>query len=452
MYLPGPGSRAGTPTAAAPLRRLWPARWLPCALVLTLGWNPLGSAAQSAPPPTDPPALTFDRALALSQERAASLAARGSALSSARFEQTASGRLPDPRLVVGIDNLPVSGPDAYSVSSDFMTMRRIGLMQEMPNAAKRLAQSNLAQARVDREQAMLRAEELAVRRETAVAWLTLYYAERRLAAFAAVEHESRVLQDTIAARVSSSQALPADALMARQDALMLADRRDELGRDIAKSRAALRRWIGDAAAAPLAGDPPVWSASAEHIREQLPHHAELSVFEPMKQMAQAEAQEAQADERGDWGWELVYSKRNPAYGDMVSFQLSFDLPLWSGTNQTPKRHAREQALARVQAEEADLLRRHAAEVDAQLAELDATERARDRLERSGLPLAEQRAALVLASYQSGRGDLAGVLSARRDLAEQRLRALDLRSQSAVLRAQLNYLSDAADQPEPARQP
>ncbi len=427
-------------------------RRLARALVLGLAAGPLFGVAQTAGSPVDSPALTFDRALALSEERAASLAARGSSLSSARFEQTASGQLPDPRLLVGIDNLPVSGPDAYSISRDSMTMRRIGLMQEMPNAAKRLAQGNLAQARVDREQALLRAEALAVRRETAVAWLGLYFAERRMAAFAALEHENQLLQDTIAARVSNSQALPADALMAKQDALLLADRRDELMRDAAKARAMLRRWIGDAAAAPLAGEPPHWSASADHIRAQLPHHAELSVYEPMKQMAQAEAQEAQADTKGDWGWELVYSKRNPTYGDMVSFQLSFDLPLWSGVRQTPKWHAREQELARVEAEEADVRRRHTAEVEGQLAELDAIERARERLERSGLPLAEQRSALMLASYQGGRGDLAGVLSARRDLAEQRLRALDLQAQSATLRAQLNYLSDDGEHREPISQP
>mgnify|MGYP000887145109 CR=1 FL=1 len=41
--------------------------------------------------------------------------------------------------------------------------------------------------------------------------------------------------------------------------------------------------------------------------------------------SQAEVAEADAEKRGDWSWEVAYSRR-PRYDDMVSFQLSFDLP------------------------------------------------------------------------------------------------------------------------------
>lgn len=399
--------------------------------------------------------LSFSAALDLAEQRAAPLRSRHAALEAAQSRQAAAGRLPDPRLTVGVDNLPVSGPDAYTLSRDFMTMRRIGWMQEVPNAARRAAQADVAQALADRERAMLEAERLATRREAALAWLARHYAEQRLAWFAKLEGENRLLQNTLAARVSSGQALPADAVMARQEAVQLADRRDELERDAIKARIALRRWLGEAADAPLLGPPPSWSqaaasvdaaagASADVWRQQfgarIAHHAELAVFEPMKQMAAAEARDAEAEQHGDWGWELAYAKRGSAYGDMLSFQLSFDLPLWRGTRQLPRWRASQKELERVQAEQDEAQRRHAAELDTQLAELDALERTLARLEREGLPLAQRRVELLTASYQSGRADLAAVLAARRDAAEQGLRALDLRSQCAALRAQLNYLS------------
>ncbi|MBZ4110665.1 TolC family protein, partial [Escherichia fergusonii] len=90
--------------------------------------------------------------------------------------------------------------------------------------AKRAAQQAAAQAAAEREQALLRAEQLAVRRQTATAWLAHRYAQRRLEVFDELLRENRVLQDTLAARVAAGSAMPADAVMARQEALELAER------------------------------------------------------------------------------------------------------------------------------------------------------------------------------------------------------------------------------------
>jgi hypothetical protein len=49
----------------------------------------------------------------------------------------AAGQLPDPVLKLGLNNLPIDGPDRYSVTRDFMTMRSVGVMQELTRAEKR---------------------------------------------------------------------------------------------------------------------------------------------------------------------------------------------------------------------------------------------------------------------------------------------------------------------------
>ena len=155
--------------------------------------------------------------------------------------------LPDPRLIVGVDNLPVTGAEKFSLTRDFMTMQRIGLMQEVPNRAKREARAAGAEARVQRERALLAAVQLSVQRDAALAWLGVYFAERRIARLSELERENRVLIETLDARIASGQAMPAERTMARQEALALADRRDDAKRDIAKARAALRRWVGERA-------------------------------------------------------------------------------------------------------------------------------------------------------------------------------------------------------------
>lgn len=382
--------------------------------------------------------LSFDEATRLAHEQAPALQAQRSTLDGAQALLPAAATLPDPRLIVGLDNLPVTGTDRFSTTADFMTMQRIGLMQEVPNTAKREARTAGAQARIERERALLAVTELAVRRDAALAWLAVYFAESRAARLADLERENQLLQDTLDARIASGQALPAERTMARIDALMIADRRDDALRDVERARASLRRWVGARAVEPLEGGPPTLQVSAEQLRAELHRHAEIAPYDAMQAMARAEAREADAEQRGDWGWELVYSRR-PQYGDMMSFQLVFDLPWDRERRQQPQLIAKQREAERIESERADTLRRHGEEIDAQLAELKALDAQHARLERQAVALNSERVALTLASYQAGRGDLGAVLMARREAVETRLRLIDLDAQRAALRVRLNTL-------------
>jgi outer membrane protein TolC len=384
--------------------------------------------------------LTLDEAARLARSRAPTLTAQQNVLAAAQAMRPAAGTLPDPRLTAGIDNFPIAGPDRYRLTGDFMTMQRIGLVQEVPNRAKREARMSAAEARVQREEALLTSAELAVRREVMLAWLAVYFAEQRAGHLATLERENRLLLETVDARIGAGKAMPADRTMARQEALTLADRRDDARRDVGKARAALRRWVAGRADEPLSGEPPVMAVDPDAVRAALHRHAELAPYEAMQAIAQADAREAIAEQRGDWAWEVVYSRRGAQFGDMVSVQFSFDLPWQKDRRQQPQIAARQREIDRIEAEREETLRRHQEEVEGELAQLEALDAQRSRLQQSGLALADERIALTMAAYQSGRGDLAGVLAARREALEARLRLLDLDTQRAALRVRLNTLS------------
>jgi len=55
-----------------------------------------------------------------------------------------AGQLPDLTLKAGVDNLPVTGQQKYTIGQDFMTMRRIGIEQEWVSGDKRRLRSALA--------------------------------------------------------------------------------------------------------------------------------------------------------------------------------------------------------------------------------------------------------------------------------------------------------------------
>ena len=406
------------------------------ALAWVLGLAALAPSAAWAAP--DAPSLSYAEALELARQAAPALRAQQATLAGSTILAPAASALPDPRLSVGVENLPIAGPDRWSTTRDAGTMQRIALMQEMPNRAKRDAREQVAQARIERDRATLAATELAVRREAGLAWLAVHFAEARLSQVAGLQRENRLLQDTLPARVAAGSAMPAELTMARQEALAIADRTDELARDVRKARVELRRWIGERAAAPLQGAAPAMDVNGDALRSSLPHHAELAPYAPMRAMAQAEVAEADAEKRGDWSWEVAYSRR-PRYDDMVSFQLSFDLPWQRDRRQQPQIEAKRREIERIEAEREELLRRHAAETDAMLAELQALDTQAERLRAAGQPLATERVALATAAYQAGRGDLAAVLTARSQVLETQLRAIDLDAQRAALRLRLSTL-------------
>jgi len=415
-----------------------PARQTPRLRRPSRAWACAAAALVFTVLPAQAAGLSFAEAADLARQESPALRALQAARAGSAVARPAAASLPDPRLSVGVENVPVTGPDRYTLTRDSGTMQRLALMQEMPNRAKRDARAQVAQARNELDGLQLAAAELGVRREAMRAWVAVYYAERRLSWLNELEQENALLQRTLPSRIAAGQASPAELTMARQEALAIADRHDELARDLTKARAVLRRLIGTRADEPLLGEPPALAVHADHVRGGLERHTELAPYEAMQAMARAEIGESQAEARGDWSWEVAYSRRQ-SFDDMVSFQLSFDLPVRQGERQGPQIAARRKALERIEAEREDTARQHAQEIEMQLAELRALDAQAERLQGRGLPLANERVALTLASYEAGRGELAAVLAARAGVLELRLRALALDAERADLRVRLNTL-------------
>ena len=384
-------------------------------------------------------ALTFEAALKQAEALAPALLARSRSVEASAALQGAAAELPDPKLSIGIENLPIEGGDQFSVARDSMTMRRIGWMQDVPNADKRRSRADAARALTEREAAMLAVERANVRGETAQAWLARYYAERKLAAFAALETENRLLAKATEARVAHGPVLAADAVLVRQEQAQLADRREEIDRDVARAQAGLRRWVGAEAEGRLEGAPPAFAIDPVDVRSKLDRIVALAPFKPNAEVVAAQAREAEAAKKGDWSWGVSYSKRGSAYSDMVNVQFVFDLPIAQSRRQDPLVQSKLKEVERIEAERADAMRRYAEDVERQLAVIANLERKLDRARSTLLPLIEQRVVLLLASYEAGRTDLAVLLAARRDRAEQTLRQVELEGELHSARARLAFL-------------
>jgi len=72
--------------------------------------------------------LSFDDALQLAEHNAPTLQAQQAQVDAVNSLTISAGELPDPRLSIGIENFPISGPPRFSFTEDDMTMAKIGVM------------------------------------------------------------------------------------------------------------------------------------------------------------------------------------------------------------------------------------------------------------------------------------------------------------------------------------
>jgi len=387
-------------------------------------------------------ALSLDDALALAQQRSQQLVAQGAAVTAAREMSVAAGQLPDPTLKAGVNNLPVDGPDRFSLTRDFMTMRAIGVMQELTRADKRQARA----ARFEREAESAdaaRALALAnLRRDTAMAWLDRHYLERMRALLRSQRDEAALQVEAAEAAYRGARGTQADVFAARSAVAQIDDRILQTELQVATATTRLTRWVGDAAAQPL-GDAPDQStaryADPGELQAGLAHHPELDLMVRQEAMAQADADVARSAKRSDWSVELMYSQRGPAFSNMVS--ITFAVPLqWDQANRQDREVAAKTALVeQMRAQREEATREHQAQTRTWVQQWQSGRSRIAAYDGTLIPLAAERTRAALAAYRGGSGVLASVLEARRMEIEQRMERLRLEMETAGWWAQLQYL-------------
>jgi outer membrane protein TolC len=362
-----------------------------------------------------PPALTLEEATRLATERAPMLEARRAGIGAAQAEAARAGALPDPMLVVGIDNLPVTGPDAGDFGADDMTMKRVGLRQDIPSRAKREARRTLATRSVEEAKALSTAEWLSVQRATALAWIDLWATQRELAGLHMLRDQAALAARLAKARVTGGGESPSDALATEAAVLELDNRIEAAVATHSAAQAGLARWIGDAvvgttSATPDFGALPVSEAqlltNADRLGPLLPAGAQL-------ESAAAAIDVARAEKRPDWSVAASYGQRAGDRSDMLMVEVGIGLPLFARNRQDRGVAAREADYRAALATREDLRRQEIAKIRADIARWNGLKRQVALHESALLPLARDRSQTALAAYRAG-GDVQSWLSAERD--------------------------------------
>ena len=383
-------------------------------------------------------ALTFEEALRLAGTQAPQIKAQAANIASAESSSLSAGQLPDPKLEVGIENLPVSGPEQYSLTQDFMTMRKIGLMQDFPNGEKRKAQAEAAREGVVVAERQMQIERLAAMRGAASAWIERDTVERQLQFADALLEENRLFNAAVRADIAAGNGSLADGIIPRQEAVSIENLRSDLLARREKAVAELERWIGKAGGEPLTGAAPDLPIDRDMLSHALHHHPELEIFDSRDRKLDAEISEAKAEKIPDWGVELAYQERAPQFGNMASFQFTIALPVFPESRQDPRIAAKIAEKEALDAEREATFREHNAMLESDLAEYRRLTDMARRQEETLIPLSEERVRLTMAAWRGGKSGLAEVSSARRERIETKLKAIELEGSRELVAVRLHY--------------
>lgn len=408
-------------------------------LIGTLAFSTLAAFPTNARAAENP--LTLADAQQLAIERSHQLDAQDFAVSAAREMAVAAGQLPDPVLNIGVSNLPISGPNGFSLTNEAMTMRRIGLMQKITRADKRQLRADRFEREADKAFTEKNMATAAIERDTALAWIDRYYAEAMAAVIAEQGEQARLEIESSEGAYRAGRGNQSKIFAARSALAAFDNRSSEAQRRVRNAKTMLARWIGSAADLPLARLPATDSigldpATLDTRLAQLP---EVAVFNMKEEIAATQAKLAQADKKSDWSVELAFQQRGPSYANMVSFGVSIPLQ-WDQKNRQDRELSAKLALVgQARAERDEMLRNTVAKTRNMINDWENNRERHARFERELIPLANARTDATLAAYRGGKASLAEVLLARGNEIDVRIQALQLETDTDRLWAQINFL-------------
>ncbi|MGE8161165.1 TolC family protein [Paraburkholderia sp. NPDC080076] len=417
----------GTPAS----RRAWASS---CAVFLAFGLL-AGRAAHA-----QDAGLTLDEALQIATSRSSSIQAAQASVRGSSDVVVKAGQLPNPTLNLSVQDLPVNGPNAFTIGQDNFTMRGIGIQQEWVSPAKRRLQTTLADRAVERDKSTYLEKVAEVRQQVAMAWLNAIYAKKAVAlSQALVDH----LSQELAVKQASYRGAKGAAIDIAQASLTLGNARDELicaQQDERTALITLSRWTGAGNVLEVGGTPPalqshVSGLSVEQLAQVQPS---LIAARAAISLADADTDVTRSNRSPNWTWGLTYFKSGGKFPDYVSVGVSIPLPIHRGNVEDRDVEQKSEMGTQARLVYEDTERQVVADIQSLTAKLASGRGRLANARQTVLPAAEQKVQLANAAYRSGIGTLSDALDARHTQLEADLQVLNLERDVSLAWAQLEY--------------
>ncbi len=380
-------------------------------------------------------ALTDDPVIAAGQARARALSDNA----------VADGQLPDPKLKAGIWNLPV---DDFDIDREPTTQLRLGLLQAFPRGDTLQYKQQQTEWMAHSEQANTEVTGRKLVRDVRKYFLELYYQIQAERVISKTRKLFAQLVDITQAHYATGRVSQQDVLRASLELSRLDDRTTRIRNEADKGRAALMKWIGEAASLPIDNNFPELPAlpAREAIEAALQEHPVIRAETAKLEASNRKIQIAREQYKPGWSAGLEYRKRfgdNPNgsdRADMMAAMVSVDLPLFPKKRQDKRLSASIRQAESVQLTRDDKLRELKRMLDADYANWQRLGERAALYEAQLLRESTANAQASLNAYQSGVTEFTTLMRARITDLDVRLDDLRIRVDRARAQTNLLYLS------------
>ncbi len=407
--------------------------------LLATFWSTAASAALSLTE-AERLALEADPVIQATEARAESL----------REDAVADGQLPDPKLRIGLYNLPL---DSFDISQEPTTQLRFGYLQAIPRGDTLEYRQRRTEWLANAQSARAKAERRRVQQAVREKFLEVFFQVRA----AAIVRESRrlfeQLVDVTRYQFAAGRVTQQDVLRAQLELSRLDDRETKIRNREETQRASLATWIGEAAWQPLSPELPVLPRLPEKavIATSLDRHPLLAFKSAQEESHRQGVQIAREQYKPGWNLGIEYRKRfgeNPDGSDrtdMMAAMVTFDLPFFTGQRQDKRLNASLQKATAARLDKADTRRKLEAMLAREYANWERLGERHRLYETRLVREARANADAALKAYQSGLTEFTTLMRARLTELDVRLAELRIWTDRAQAQARLLYLLTEDDQ-------
>jgi len=374
-----------------------------------------GLAAQQQP---EAGVLSLQQAAELGLAQNPSLAVARANAEAVRQIVPQAGALDDPRLSIGLANLPRG---SLALDKDPMSQLQIGFSQALPFPGKRALKEEAAQFRADA--AVQGSDELRVQllRDVRQVWWRIFYIDRAQQAVERNHDLVRQMIETAQTLYSVGRSQQHDVLLAQLELARLDDEALRLKQlrieSVIVLNSLLNRPVSTTVTLPAEVDYslPAKSFSEQQLQaEALAQRPVLRASQARVEAARSQRQLSAKEQYPDFAVGATYGMRD-GRDDLTSIQLSMNLPLYAGRKQSRAEDQRQAELIAAQQQ----LRETELQVMTDVSRaLSYYERAQSRVvlfEKTILPQAQQTVEAMLAGYQVNRVVFANLIQAQTTL-------------------------------------
>lgn len=386
-------------------------------------------------------ATTLSEALSAAESYSAELSANGHQVNALKNRADSALQLPDPKLKLGIENLPLGGNNTSRLTREGMTMQKVGVMQDYVSSTKRERKADALTAEARQVAANADVIRARLQRETAQAWLALAVAQKSLRSVQTLMSETTRQIGIQKAGVSSASASPSSVLDVQLALNAMKNEQDNARRDVQVAQARLVQLTGKAVRDISGPLPRIERLPADEaaLMAGVKFHPEVIQAAREADLAKAKSSQSEVAALPDVGVEVYYARRGDDYDDMVGVMFTVDMPVFQG-----KRQDKDYAADISRTYEANdrltlLMREHLAQQYQLISQYNAAKAIYDRQQSEVLPLLRKKVSLVNAQYRSGSSALTELLAARRELLSGEIASNNAEKALADAWAAIRYL-------------